>query len=173
MTPNEVVEKLPLSLGMTVVDFGSGTGLISALLAEKVGETGKVYAVEIQKDLLPEAKRQAEAKGLANVELIWGDIEVRGGTKLADALADLVLLNNVLFQTSSPYAVLLEAKRLLKPGAAVAIIDWSDSFAGLGPTPDQVITVEKLRAIGKEAGLIEVNDFTAGDHHYGLIFRAN
>lgn len=173
MTPYEVVEKLPLSAGMTVVDFGSGTGVITALLAERVGEGGKVYAVEVQKDLLPEAKKQAEGKGLTNVELIWGDIEVRGGTKLADKLADAVILVNVLFQTSSPYSVLLEAKRILKDGGAVAIIDWSDSFGGLGPTPSQVLTPEKLRAVAKEAGLIEVNDFAAGDHHYGLIFRSN
>lgn len=173
MTPHEVVEKLPLGPGMTVVDFGSGTGVITAFLAERVGETGKVYAVEVQKDLLPEAKKQAEAKGLTNVELIWGDIEVRGGTKLADKLADVVVLANVLFQTGSPYAVLLEAKRILKDGGAVAVVDWSDSFAGLGPTPDHVLTPEKLRAIAKEASLIEVNDFAAGDHHYGLIFRSN
>ncbi|MCX6712238.1 MAG: methyltransferase domain-containing protein, partial [Candidatus Vogelbacteria bacterium] len=132
---------------------------------------GKVYAVEIQKDLLETIKHAAEAKHLGeNVKLIWGDAEQQGGVGLADGLADVVIISNVLFQAKSMYTLALEAKRILKLGGRIMVIDWSESFGGIGPRPEDVISVEEVKKTFGSAGLAFSSEFPAGEHHYGLIF---
>lgn len=155
---------------MIVVDFGSGIGAYALPAANLVAPNGKVYAVEIQKDLLETIKKDALAKGLDNLEYIWGDIEQAGGVGLADGLADVVIISNVLFQAKSMYTLALEAKRILKSGGRVMVIDWSESFGGLGPLPSDVVPAEEVKNTFGSAGLVFDSDFPAGDHHYGLIF---
>lgn len=168
--PQENLKKLNLSMGMDVVDFGSGVGAYALAAARLVAPEGKVYAVEIQKDFLEAIKKGAQEKNLDNVELIWGDIEQAGGVGLADNLADVVIISNVLFQTKSMYTLALEAKRLLKPGGRVMIIEWSESFGGIGPAPVDIVSPEEVKKTFGSAGLVFTSEFPAGDHHYGLIF---
>ena len=165
------VRNLSLEPGMTVADFGAGAGAYTLPLAAKVGAAGRVYAVEIQKDLLSRLEREVENRKIGNVSFVWGDIETIGGSKLNDNSLDFVLLSNILFQLSGLYQVSLEVKRVLKPGARAAVIEWSDSFAGLGPKADQVVKPETVKQVFAEAGLDFIKDFPAGDHHYGLIFK--
>jgi ubiquinone/menaquinone biosynthesis C-methylase UbiE len=168
--PRTNLQKLNLAPGMTVVDFGSGIGAYAIASAELVAPEDKVYAVEIQKDLLETIKKDAKAKDLHNIELIWGDIEQANGVSLPDGIADVVIISNVLFQTKSTYTLALEAKRLLKPGGKIMVIEWSESFGHLGPAPSDVVPAEEVKKTFGSAGLGFVSEFSAGDHHYGLIF---
>lgn len=168
--PQTNLQKLNLFSGMTVIDFGSGVGAYSLAAAPMVLPDGKVYAVEIQKDLLETLKKGAREKGLPNVEVIWGDIEQNGGVSLPDSVADVIVISNVLFQAKSMYTLALEAKRLLKPGGRIMVIDWSESFGGTGPAPVDIVPAEEVKKTFGSAGLAFILDFPAGDHHYGLIF---
>ena len=69
---------------MHVADLGAGSGHYTLAAAKKVGESGRVYAIEVQKDLLTRIKNLAQTEHINNVEVIWGDVENRGGTKLKD-----------------------------------------------------------------------------------------
>lgn len=165
------LRKLNLTSGMTVVDFGAGSGAYTIPIARLVAPEGRVYAVEIQKDLLEIINRNAEANGLKGVvRLVWGNIEKQHGVGLRDYSADLVLVANVLFQTKSIYTLALEAKRILRPTGRIAVIDWVDSFGGMGPQPEELVKPEEVKKTFLSAGLIFVSDFFAGEHHYGLIF---
>ena len=165
------LRQLKLTSGMTVVDFGAGSGAYTLPVAGLVAPEGKVYAVEIQKDLLETIQKSAEAEKLVdNIQLIWGDIEQQGGVGLTDNLADAIIISNVLFQAQSMYTLALEAKRILKPGGKILIIDWSESFAGVGPAEADVIKPEEIKKTFGSAGLPFVSEFSAGEHHYGLIF---
>lgn len=155
---------------MTVVDFGAGVGAYSFAAAELLDPQDKVYAIEIQKDLLETIRQEAKARNLSNIEIIWGDIEQTNGVSLPDSVADVVIISNVLFQARSMYTLALEAKRLLKAGGRVLVIDWSESFGNLGPTPDNIVTADEVQKTFASAGFSFVSDFLAGDHHYGLIF---
>lgn len=165
------VRQLGIEPGMTVADFGAGAGAYTLPLAAAVGGRGQVYAVEIQKELLSRLEREVESRKIGNIGFVWGDFETVGGSKLDDASVDLVLLSNTLFQLAGLYQVSLEVKRVLKPDGRVAVIEWSDSFAGLGPKPDQVVRPETVKQVFAEAGLNLIKEFPAGDHHYGLIFK--
>lgn len=156
--------------GMIIADFGSGSGAYALEAARLVGEGGRVYAVDVQKDLLDRLAMVAKENHLSNIEIAWGNLEKRGGTKLAEGAVDLVLMSNILFQCDAKYSVALEAKRILRPRGRVAVIDWSESFGGLGPRASQVLRPEEAKKIFAEAGFEYQEEFSAGEHHYGLIF---
>lgn len=167
--PRQILSQLDLSPTMTAVDFGAGSGAWSIILAHML-DKGEVYAVDIQKELLERIKKEADSDELENLHIVWGDMEEVGGTKLSDGIADIAVVANVLFQTKSAYTFALEIKRILKTGGKLVVIDWSDSFGGLGPSPADVVTAEKAKAIFSEAGFVIEKEFPAGDHHWGIIF---
>lgn len=168
--PRANVADFGLIPGMIVADFGAGVGAYSLEMAQVVGNGGKIYAIEVQKDLLDRLAIEAKNQHLFNIEVIWGNVEKPGGTKLKDESVQVVLLANILFQADAKYSLVLEAKRILRSGGRVILIDWNGSFGGIGPHPEQVVTKDGAKRIFAEAGLSYQSDFVAGEHHYGLIF---
>ncbi len=169
--PETNVATWNLPLGSSVADLGSGSGHHVLALAAAVGEKGKVYAVDVQKDLLTKLKNQANEKGYHTVEVLWGDIEKIGGSKIADGILDGVLLSNIVFQVTERETLVREAVRILKQGGSICVIDWQDSFGGLGPQPSHIISKENITALLQQAGCVMDREFTPGEHHYGLIFK--
>ncbi len=167
--PQKNIEQFYLREGMNVADLGAGMGIYSIAAAKKVGDKGKVYAVEVQKDFLQKIKNEAKSQGVDNIEVLWGDIEEIGGTKIADSSVDAVILSNVLFQVGDAKGLLGEAKRILSSGGSVLVVDWSDSFGGLGPQPDAVIPPSKMKSMLGEAGFVYDRDIETGEHHYGFV----
>jgi len=169
--PQKNIEQFYLREGMRVADLGAGMGAYSIAAAKKVGDNGRVYAVEVQKDFLQKIKNEAKAQGVDNVEVLWGDIEELGGTKIGDGAVDAVILSNVLFQVEDGKGLLSEAKRILTSGGSMLVVDWADSFGNLGPRQRDVLTRDSALELGDKAGLVLRSEFDAGNHHYGLIFE--
>lgn len=168
--PQANVGDFGLIPGMVVADFGAGAGAYALEMARVVGDGGKIYAIDVQKNLLDRLANEAKSENLHNVEVIWGNAEKPGGTKLKDGAVSVVLAANILFQSEARYSLALEAKRILKPGGRVIVIDWTGSFGGVGPHADQVVPPAEAKKIFASAGFAPVSEFPAGDHHYGLIF---
>lgn len=105
---------------------------------------------------------------MRNIEVIWGNAEKIGGTKLRDAIADRVIASNILFQIEKPDEFALEIKRITKPGSKVLVVDWSDVSA---LSPKTVFPALKARTLFEKNGFKLDQSFDAGDHHYGLIFK--
>lgn len=169
--PAQNVVSIGVQSGSKVADFGSGSGAYSVALAHAVGAGGRVYAIDVQKDLLTRIKNQASQQHLDNIEIIWGDFEKNKGTRIADKQVDLVLISNTLFQLEDKSGALHEARRILKDGGRLALIDWSDSFNGMGPQKTDVVTKEAAQDLARMAGFQLLNEFRAGAHHYGLLFK--
>ena len=123
--PATNVAKLGVIDGHKVIDLGAGSGFYSIEVAKKVGASGRVYAVDVQKNLLERLRSVASNQGIKNIEVVWGNAENIGGTKLREAIADRVIASNILFQIEKPDEFCLEIKRVLKPGGKVLIVDWS------------------------------------------------
>lgn len=169
--PRRNVGALGIQGGMHIADFGSGSGAYVLAIAERLGGTGHVYAIDVQKDLLRRISNDAQKRGYKNVEIIWGDLEALNGSKLASQSIDIVLISNLLLQLPDKAPVLAEARRVIKATGHVAIIDWMDSFQGMGPQKEDVVTKGLALSLAQSAGLELVQEFTAGAHHWGLIFR--
>lgn len=165
--PASNLAKLGLMDGQKVVDLGAGSGFYSIEAAKKVGSSGRVYAVDVQKNLLERLRSVSTAQGVRNIEVVWGNAEKIGGTKLRESLADRVVASNILFQIEKPDEFCLEIKRILKPGGKVMVIDWSGVTT---LSPKVIVPATKAQMLFEKNGFKLENSFNAGDHHYGLIF---
>ncbi len=169
--PARNVAALALQPGMRVADFGSGSGAYALAIAEQLGGTGRVYAIDIQKDLLRRLSSEAAHRGYKHIDMIWADLEVPRASKLAEHSIDLVLISNLLFQVHDKSRVIREAKRIVKTAGRIVIIDWSESFGGMGPIKTDVVSKDAALTLVRAAGLELVREFPAGAHHYGLIMQ--
>lgn len=169
--PKKNIEQFHLGEGMKVADLGAGAGAYSFAAAKKVGDIGIVYAVEVQKELLQKIKNGAQTDGLGIVEVLWGDIEEVGGTKIGDNSIDAVILANILFQVEDKKGTLTETKRILRSGGKILVVDWSDSYGGLGPQESDIVPVNKMKHLFGDEGFVFDREIQAGEHHYGLVFK--
>jgi arsenite methyltransferase len=169
--PAIVVSHFHIREGDTVADFGAGSGHYMQGLSRAVGVSGRVYLCEIQKNLVEALGVRAQELRLRNVHPMWCDFETLGGTKLKDNTLDVALLSNTLFQIIDKPTSLREVARTMRSGAKLFIIDWSDSFGGLGPQPEHVVHEAEAKILAEDVGFTYERSFPAGDHHYGLAFR--
>ncbi len=169
--PKRNIEQFGLDAGMQVADFGAGAGYLAVEVAEVVGKDGKVYVIDIQQELLTKATHFAKEHHLGSISFIHADLERENGSGLPDESVDAVVVSNMLFQVEDKNAVLLEAHRILKKDGRLLVVDWKESFGGVGPQPEHVLREEDVRSIAKNCGFEHMQDIDAGAYHYGLIFR--
>ncbi len=169
--PPRNVGAMDIQPGMIVADFGSGSGAYVLAIAERLAHAGHVYAIDVQQDLLRRIKNESHKRGYKNVEIVWSDLERPYGSKIADNHADRVLISNLLFQLDDKDVLFSEAYRILKPDGLLAVVDWSESFGGMGPHKSAVVKKEKALSCAEKAGFEPVREFDAGAHHYGLIYK--
>lgn len=170
--PKSNVLQLGLREGMKVGDLGAGSGHYAVSAAAIVGTSGKVYAVDIQEDILKHIKDHAAERGHHNVETVWGNFEKQGGTKLRDASLDAVILSNTLFQLDHREGAVGEIKRILKSGGKLLVVDWAGAYGGMGPLPHRVVSEHAAEELFITAGFHKEKAFRAGPHHYSLVFTA-
>ncbi|OGI71100.1 hypothetical protein A3B84_03005 [Candidatus Nomurabacteria bacterium RIFCSPHIGHO2_02_FULL_35_13] len=168
--PVKNLKALGLRENMIVADLGAGSGFYT-IPAAKMVPMGKVYAIEIQKDFLTTIRNKGIEARLNNLECLLGDVEKMGGTKIKDKIVDAVIASNILFQVEDKEKFLEEAKRILKSGGELLLVDWSDNSSPIGPGFDKVISKSKAREMLEEKGFIWQRDIDAGAHHYGIIFK--
>lgn len=153
-----------------VADLGAGTGFYSIAAGIMVPQ-GKVYAIEVQKDFLTTIKNKAQDAHLSNVEIIWGNVEKIGGTKIGDNIVNAVIASNILFQVEDKDKFIEEIKRILKPDGRVLLIDWSDGHSSIGLNLATMIPKDKARRMFEQKDFAWQMDIDAGAHHYGMIFK--
>ena len=168
--PQKNIAEFEITDGMKVIDMGCGTGFYTLEVAKKVGNSGRVYAIDVQQDLLNKLKNSAGLIGLHNVEVVWGNVEKIGGTKLRESIADRIILSNTLFQIAveDRENLVLEIKRLLKSGGKIMIIDWN---SGSPLSPQTVVPRVLAEGIFQKSGFQLEKEFDAGNHHYGIILK--
>ena len=170
--PRENVLQVGLREGMKVGDFGAGSGHYARAAAVIVGRSGKVYAIDIQEDVLKHLKLNTHERHQRVIETVWGDIEKPGGTHLRDASLDAVLLANTLFQVENRFGLLKEIQRVLKPGGKLMVVDWAGSYGGIGPSPERVVPEHAAEEFFISGGFYKAKSFRAGPHQYGILFTA-
>jgi len=120
----EVLERIGIRRGQTVLDFGCGSGTYTIPAAKIVGEQGRVYALDKDKEALDKLMQRAESAGLKNIERIKTSGEIKIG--LTDESVDVVLLFDVFHSYYFPQVddrrrSLSEIYRIMKPTAFISV----------------------------------------------------
>lgn len=171
-TPSVCLSQFHLEPGMVVADLGCGTGAYTLEIASRVGTLGRVYAVDVQKGLVDKLATTCKQHNLTQVTTLWDDMDDTNGIALQDASIDRIVIANTLFQIEDIQKFATEVKRILKPKGMILIVDWSESFGGIGPAPQYVVSQSRAREIFEKVGLFTVKDITAGEHHYGFVVQS-
>ena len=164
LNPEEILEKLKLNKKMVAADFGCGSGGWTIPLAKKVKW---VFAIDIQEEPLSALRSRMKMEKVFNIDALRGNVEER--TTLISESCDLVLMTNLLFQVDDIKKVLEEAKRVLKRGGKILIVDWIKD----NPLTSEIewVDFEKIKEIAKNLNLILKEEFLAGNFHKALIFE--
>lgn len=170
LSVEKIVDQLDIQQNMAVADFGAGHGFFSVAFAKKVGLTGQVFAIDILPNALGAIRSRAKLEGVPNIKAIRGNLEEANGSTLPDESCDLVFIANVFFQVPDKDALLSEARRVLKPGGRLAVIEWKFT-ARLGPGKESRLDEEELKQLILSKNFNEPKIIDAGSHHYGFIFN--
>ena len=119
--PNVLVELLKLKDGDVVADIGVGTGYIARRIAPKIGDTGTVYGVDIQPEMLDLLAEKMAESGITNVKGVLGTIT---DPKLPSESVDLAIMVDVYHEFSHPYEMLRNICRALKIGGRVVFVEY-------------------------------------------------
>jgi arsenite methyltransferase len=140
--------------GETVLDLGSGGGIDVILSAKRVGPTGHAYGLDMTKEMLELARRNAAEAEIANVTFLQGLIEE---IPLPDSSVDVVISNCVINLSTDKQSVLREIGRVLRPGGRIGI---SDVVAEDRLEPAQ--RAERGSYVGCIAGALSSSEYTDG-----------
>jgi SAM-dependent methyltransferase len=118
---SKLLPPLKIKPGDHVVDLGAGSGYYTFRLADIVGAKGKVYAVDIQPEMLEIIKKRMTKRGNKNIELIKN---TETELKLPAGSADLILMVDVYHELSYPYEMTVEMVKALKPGGRMVFVEF-------------------------------------------------
>ena len=144
--PEKLIEWSGIEPGMTVLDLGCGSGAFTIPIAQAVGETGRVYALDTQPDMLSLVARKLarpENKDIRNIELVRASAE---HLPFANSSFDVVCATAVLYEIPHRCKALREMKRVLRPGGYLAI---SELFMD----PDYHLKATTIKE-GQQAGFV-------------------
>lgn len=112
---------LKLKPGMAVADIGAGSGVISVILAEHVSPDGKVYAVDVQQEMLDLLDKKMKKQGVDNIHPVLGSQKSPG---LKPESIDLAIMVDVYHEFEFPYEMMREISKALKPKGRVVLVEY-------------------------------------------------
>lgn len=168
LQPEQLLRDLGLAEGMTLGDIGCGPGFFSIPAARIVGETGSVYAADIEGEMLSTVRSRATEAGLTNVHVVkTNDREI----PIPHESCDYVLLAFMLHEIEHRASFLHRATRLLKPTGRLVILEWEKVEGPVGPPVEERMTPEDTLADAQAAGLAPVEERSLTPDQYLRVFE--
>lgn len=164
--PEQIMDKLLIADGSRVGDIGAGGGWFTVRLARRVGPNGRVFAEDIQRQMIESIQRRVAREGLSNVEPILG-------TPLDPRLPpglDAVLMVDTYPQLDDPVGLMTHVRRSLKPNGRLGIVDFKKDVLGPGPALDERLEPEIIIRDAARAGLKLQAHETFLRYQYLLVF---
>jgi SAM-dependent methyltransferase len=140
--PDGALDALNLKAGMTVADVGAGTGYMSLKLAKRVGPTGKVYAEDVQPEMLQKVRENAARAKAANVATVQGSFT---DPMLPRAQMDLILLVDVYHEFSEPQKMLRGIRDALKPDGRLVLLEYRKEDPKIPIREEHKMTVVEVK----------------------------
>jgi cyclopropane fatty-acyl-phospholipid synthase-like methyltransferase len=166
--PEEVVGVLNLKSGQNIADIGAGSGYFSVRFARKVGAAGKVYAVDIDRDMLVYIEQRARQENLRNIQTILADPH---DPRLAPSSVDLIFICATLHHITDRAKYYPLLAKALRPGGRVVNIDFEKRPLPVGPTLEMKIARQDVLSEFAAAGFHLAGEFGFLPYQYFLVFE--
>jgi SAM-dependent methyltransferase len=140
--PDAALDALKIPKGASVADIGAGSGYITERLAARVGPAGRVFANDVQPQMLAILSRRLAAKLITNVTLVQGTVD---DPKLAPASVDLELMVDVYHELSQPQAMLHHLREALKPGGRLVLLEYRKEDPTIPIKPEHKMSVAEAK----------------------------
>jgi ubiquinone/menaquinone biosynthesis C-methylase UbiE len=166
--PDAALDAIGIARGVTVADVGAGAGYFTWRLAERVGTTGRVYANDIQPEMLALLRKNMEARHLENVHPVLG---TQDDPKLPAGQIDLVLLVDVYHEFSQPQKMLRKIRDSLKSDGRLVLVEYRKEDPSIPIRPEHKMSVDEVRAEVQPEGFRFEKNLTTLPRQHILIFR--
>ena len=164
--PESILAEMGLRTGMTFIDIGCGQGFFTIPAANIVGDTGKVYALDVNQTNIDRLREKVFAAGLTNVILKTGKAE---DLIICDACADIIFFGIVLHDFENPLKVLENAHGMLKQTGKLVNLDWKKEPMDIGPPLHIRFDEEKAKQLIESSGFKVQVTKKSGLYHYIII----
>lgn len=157
-----------LQLGMTFVDVGCGDGFFTLLASQKVGASGKVYAVDADSSAIEKLQGKIKTQNLKNITVRVGKAE---DTLFCQGCADIVFYSMDLHDFTDPAKVLANAKEMIKPSGRLVDLDWKKMDMPFGPPTRIRFSQEFALELLAQAGFRVEKVVDVGPYHYLIVAK--
>jgi ubiquinone/menaquinone biosynthesis C-methylase UbiE len=144
------MDALRIADGSVVADLGAGSGWFTIRLARRVGPNGKVYAEDIQREMIDAIDRRRKREGLRWVEPILGTAL---DPRLPAGKVDAVLIVDSYYEMEEPVVLLRNVAKSLKPGGRIGIVNYTKAGFGPGPPMEERVDPSVVIRDAEAAGL--------------------
>jgi arsenite methyltransferase len=165
--PHEVVTALGLKPGEVIADIGAGSGYFTFHLAHHVGDTGKIYAVDVSPDMILHINRRIRELKVNNVVSILADPD---DPLLSEASVNRFFFSNSWHHIDNPTKYLALVKKMLKPPGEIVMIDFHKKDLPVGPPMQMKIAREDLIKQMENNGFQLTKEHTFLPYQYFLVF---
>ena len=162
-----ILKRIGVKPQMKVADVGCGTGFFTIPMAKIVGDKGKIFAIDIQEEMIAILNEKIQKLEIKNVETF---LSIEEHIPLPNESVDLALMASLLHELDR-YATVEEVYRFLKPHGVLAVLEWKkeESPSEFGPPIWERLTPNQTREIVEKMGF-EVKDISSiGPYHYLVI----
>jgi ubiquinone/menaquinone biosynthesis C-methylase UbiE len=140
--PETALDKIGITTGMTVADVGAGSGYFTVRLAKRVGPKGKVFAVDVQPEMIAMVRNRASKAGLTNIDAV---LSTESDPKLPPKSVDLILLVDVYHEFSQPQRMLRRMREALKATGRLVILEYRKEDPHIPIRSEHKMSVEEAR----------------------------
>jgi ubiquinone/menaquinone biosynthesis C-methylase UbiE len=140
--PSRAIAALDIRPGQVVADVGAGSGYYTVRLAERVGPTGRVFAADIQPEMLDLLRARVKRSRLDQVELVRSTETDPG---LPEGLCDLVLMVDVYHELARPQEVLRKLRASLRPDGRLVLIEFRKESPWVPIREEHKMSVKEAR----------------------------
>ena len=141
--PDAALDVLKIARGSTVADIGAGSGFMTIRLASRVGLEGRVYANDVQPEMLQILQRRLQRANIANVVLVKGDVD---DPRLPETSTDLELLVDVYHEFSQPQAMLRGLRKALKADGRLVLLEYRKEDPAIPIKPEHKMSVREAKS---------------------------